>query len=151
MEWDDEIPPDHQTIWWQLFEMMASSEGVVFPRATRPPNAVGKCTLVCFFDGSDVAYGAVLYGRWELNDGSVAVLLIGCKSRVTPIKRISTPRSELNGAVLASRLTLSTVRSLAESEEIPERVYLIGDSECTLASLEKVWCIDHSSWKVHLL
>lgn len=55
-----------------------------------------------------------------------------------PTQRISTPRSELNGAVIAMRLLLSSVRSLSYSDIIPERVWMIGDSECTLASLEKV-------------
>ena len=33
---------------------------------------------------------------------------------------------------------LSTLRSLSPADEIPERVWIIGDSECTLASIEKV-------------
>ena len=54
------------------------------------------------------------------------------------MQRISTPRSELNGALLASRLVRSTLRSLSPADEIPERVWKIGDSECTLASIEKI-------------
>ena len=65
------------------------------------------------------------------------IRLMSCKSRVTPLQRISTPRSELNGALLASRLVLSTLRSLSPVDEILERVWIIGDSECTLASIEK--------------
>ena len=57
---------------------------------------------------------------------------------MTPLQRISTPRSELNGAVIGSRLLLSCVRSLSQSDVIPEKIWFIGDSECTLASLEKV-------------
>ena len=57
---------------------------------------------------------------------------------MTPLQRISTPRSELNGAVLAARLLLTCLRSLSHTEVVPEKVWFIGDSECTLASLEKV-------------
>ena len=138
LEWDDELPPEHTEVWLPLLHMMAATKEVAFPRATRSPNAIGQCTLICFFDGSDDAYGAVLYARWELTDGSVSVILVGSKPRVTPLKPISTPRSEANGAVLACRLVLSTVRSWAVSGDIPERVWFVGDSECTLASIEKV-------------
>ena len=135
--WDDPIPASHRETWWSLLAMMDSVKQVVFPRATRPRNAIGKCQLICYFDGSDLAFAAVLYARWTLQDDSVMVVLMGCKSRVTPLQRISTPRSELNAGVLASRLILSTVRTLSVSDEVPERVWVVGDSECTLASLEK--------------
>jgi hypothetical protein len=118
--------------------MMTATKEVTFQRPTRPPDANGKCQLICFFDGSDVAYAPVIYVRWTLTSGSVRVNLMGSKSRVTPIHRISTPRSELNGALLAARLVLATVRCLSTSQDIPERIWFIGDSECTLASLEKI-------------
>ena len=82
----------------------------------------------------------LVYIRWTLDDNSVFVTLVCSKSHVTPLHHISTPRSELNGAVIATRLVLSAVESLSSSNIIPERVWLIGDSECTLSSLEKVNC-----------
>ena len=61
---------------------------------------------MCYFDGSDDVFAAVIYIRWKLSDGTVSVSLLCDKPKVTPSKRISTPRSELNGAVIASRLDL---------------------------------------------
>ena len=138
LNWDDPIPSADQETWYKLIEMLVKSKSIVFPRATRPPNAFGKSQMVCFFDGSDVAYASVIYVRWILDNGSVVIRLMSCKSRVTPLQRISTPRSSLNDALLASRLVLSTLRSLSPADEIPERVWITGDSECTLASIEKV-------------
>ena len=43
---------------------------------------------------------------------------------------------ELNGAVMAVRLAYRAVRSL-NPEDVPERVYFLGDSETVLASREK--------------
>ena len=138
-KWDDPIPPGAiQDLWMDLICILVNAEKVTFPRATKPVNAVGECQLICYFDGSDVAYAAAIYIRWTLSDQAVVVMLLCAKLRVTPLQRISTPRSELNGAVLASRLLLSSLRSLSSSEIIPARVWIIGDSECTLASLEKV-------------
>ena len=138
LDWDDAIPPKDHLVWFELISMLVKSKNVIFPRATRPLDVVGKSQLFCFFDGSDVAYASVIYVRWVLRDGSIVVRILNSKSRATPLQRISTPRSELNGAVLASRLVLSTLQSLSPCDEIPERVWMIGDSECTLASLEKV-------------
>ena len=51
--WDDPVPSNHRNVWISLMNMMISARGVSFRRATRPPGAVGKSQLVCFFDGSD--------------------------------------------------------------------------------------------------
>ena len=64
--------------------------------------------------------------------------LLCAKTRVTPLQKISTPRSELNGAVIGARLLLSCLCRLSKSDIIPEKAWCIGDSQCTLASLEKV-------------
>ena len=137
--WDDPIESSEiQDTWLTLIDMLVQAGKVTFPRATTPPNAVGKPQLICFFDGSDVAFAATIYIRWILADGAVKVILMSSKAHVTPLNRISTPRSELNGAVLASRLVLSSVKSLSKSDHLPERVWMIGGSECTLASLESV-------------
>ena len=81
----------------------------------KPSRAVDPCQLICFFDGSDNAFAAGTYIRWTLADDSSHVSLLCAKPRVAPLKRISTPRSELNDAVLASRLALSSVNSLTNA------------------------------------
>ena len=104
---------------------------------TTPKSAVGQPEIVAYFDGSDDAYAAVVYSRWTLADGSIDVNLAIAKAKVTPLKRISTPRSELNGAVLLTRLVLFYLKSCSKAGVIPKTVWFLGDSECTLASIEK--------------
>ena len=138
LTWDDIVPQAQQELWRKLLLIMLYTKEVQFSRPTKPSDSVGKCQLICYFDGSDVAFAAVTYVRWEMADGSVVVNLMGSKAKVTPLERMSTPRSELNGAVLAARLAASTVNCLATAGDTPERVWFLGDSECTLASLENV-------------
>ena len=69
-------------------------------------------------------------------DGLVFVRLLCSKARVTPLQRISTPRSELNGAVVVVRLLWTVIQAL-ELEELPTRVLIGGDSETVLAAREK--------------
>ena len=52
-----------------------------------------------------------------MTDGSVIVRLLCSKARVTPLQRISTPRSELNGAVVVARLLWTVVQALEMEEE----------------------------------
>ena len=137
LKWDDPIPREDCVRWRKLVCMLQDAKSIAFPRAVKPPNTVGKCELICYFDGSDFAYACVIYVKRTSFDGSVYTALVTSKSRVTPLLRISTPRSELNAAVLATRLVLSTLQSWAPVE-IPERVWILGDSECTLSSIEKV-------------
>ena len=111
-----------------------------FVRCFKPSYAVGPCQLICCLDWSDDTFATVLYLRWKLMDNSACVSLLCRKPRVTLAKRISTPRSELNGAVIASRLALSTVRSLSSAGVPIEWLWFIGDSECILACLEKANC-----------
>ena len=92
--------------------------------------------LIVFFDGSDVAYATVVYCRWVMEDGRVVVRLLCCKARVAPLQRLSTPRVELNGAVIAVRLAWTVVQAL-EFEELPSKVLIGGDSETVLAAREK--------------
>ena len=76
-----------------------------------------------------------------MTDGTVVVDLMGSKAKIVPIERISTSRSEVNGAVVVARYAANTVKSFVLSEDIPERVRLLGDSESTLASLENVTAV----------
>lgn len=139
ISWDTPVQPGcDQSVWLDLLQMLQQVERLTFTRGVKPKNVIGKYQLICFFHGSDVAFAAAIYIRWTLSDNSIFVSLLCAKSRVTPTQPISTPRSELNGAVIAMRLLLSSVKSLSISDFIPERVWMIGDSECTLASLEKV-------------
>ena len=138
LEWNTPLPPgsdkDH---WLGLILMLVQADPVIFNRCIKPANALGNCELITYFDGSDDAFASVIYIRWELTDGSVFVTLLCAKARVTPLKSIGTPRSELSGAVTATRLTLSTVRSLPAGFPLG-RIWFIGDSECILSSLEKI-------------
>lgn len=137
LKWDDPIPHEDCLLWQGLLRMLQEAKSIVFPRAIKPPQTVGKCELICYFDGSNLAYACVIYVRWTLADGSIYTALVTSKSGVTPLLRISTPWSELSAAVLATRLVLSTLRSWAPAD-IPERVWILGDSECTLSCIEKV-------------
>ena len=88
-----------------------------------------------FFDGSDHAYAIVIYARWVMKDGSVYVCLVASKAYVGPMFGTSTPRLEMNGATLLSRVVLRVV--VAMMDDPPGQVFCIGDAETVLASRER--------------
>ena len=67
-------------------------------------------------------------------DESYAVNLLASKARVTALRGSTTPRSELSGLLIASRLLKEVVKAMSEK---PKKIYVIGDSQCTIAALEK--------------
>ena len=81
-------------------------------RCARPKKTIGPPILVIFTDGSSTAFGAVTYvvyeavseaGPWAEDLGQkrqFAASLLLTKARVAPLAGITTPRSEMNEAVL---------------------------------------------------
>ena len=135
LSWDQELTGFLRDKWVNFFRMLVESGGIKFRRATRPDNAVGKCWLVCYWDGADPAFGIAAYARWELDTGEVGVRLVGGKSRVAPMLGTSTPRMELEGATLATRVVLRIVHALVDDP--PGRIMFLGDSQTILASRER--------------
>ena len=45
--WDDLIPPEDQSRWRSLIQMLSSTQTIRFPRCTKPDGTIGKCILVC--------------------------------------------------------------------------------------------------------
>ena len=107
-----------------------------FQRCVKSEGEIEEFWLIGFFDGSDQAYAGVIYCRWKLKRGTVVVKLFCSKVRVAPLLRLSTPRVELNGAVVVMRL-LWTVLQALEFGDKPDRILIGGESETVLAAREK--------------
>ncbi|GFW56495.1 integrase catalytic domain-containing protein [Trichonephila clavipes] len=82
-----------------------------------------------FSDASQKAYGAAAFLRVKHKDG-VSVDLVTSKSRVAPLKRLSLPRLELMGALLAARLAKEVKKIL--DQKCSTRALFWTDSQVTL-------------------
>ncbi|GFV45767.1 integrase catalytic domain-containing protein [Trichonephila clavipes] len=82
-----------------------------------------------FSDASQEAYGAAAFLRVKHKDG-VSVDLVTSKSRVAPLKRLSLPRLELMGALLAARLAKEVKKIL--DQRCSTRAFFWTDSQVTL-------------------
>ena len=104
VSWDEKLPPNVSEQWINFFNEMMKLNEIRFHRCLTPPDAVGQPILCIFSDASEEAFGTCAYARWQLSSGEFETRFIAAKSRVAPLKRLTTPRLELQGAVLASRL-----------------------------------------------
>ena len=136
LDWDSLLPADMRDTWVGYMKELVMAGQLEFNRCVKPEGEIDEFWLVVFFDGSSKAYAAVIYCRWQMKDGNVVVKLLCSKARVTPLLGISTPRSELSGAVVAVRLIWTVVEAL-ELEELPTKILIGGDSETVLAAREK--------------
>ena len=130
ISWDEELPPELSQRWKRLFQEMVQLNGVRFDRCLTPPNAIGQPVLCVFSDASEDAFGTCAYARWQLSTGGFDARFIAAKSRVAPLKKLTTPRLELQGAVLASRLGKSILK---ESRLKFEKSVFFLDSKIVLA------------------
>ncbi|GFU13297.1 uncharacterized protein TNCV_3843051 [Trichonephila clavipes] len=79
-----------------------------------------------FSDASQKAYGAAAFLRVKHKD-RVSVDLVTSKSRVAPLKRLSLPRLELMGALLAARLAKEVKKIL--DQKCSTRAFFWTDSQ----------------------
>ena len=136
LSWDNPLPEVQRKIWISYIKELVLAGQFDYKRCARPAGVVTQFWLVVFFDGSDEAYAVVVYCRWEMDSGEIVITLLCSKARTVPLLRISTPRSELCGAVLAIRQIWTIVQAL-EFEEKPTKILIGGDSETVLAAREK--------------
>ena len=131
--WDEEIPCKIKKEWDKLKVELAVIDQMVIPRALTPEMPKKPPMLVIFSDGSNLAYGAVAYMRWEVAEGFVC-RIVSAKSRVAPIKIIDIVRLELCGAVLGVRLRNSITKEIGFKFE---RIMHLVDSEIVHAMVHK--------------
>ncbi|XP_059045880.1 uncharacterized protein LOC131841577 [Achroia grisella] len=99
---------------------------------TEPPtkSQMLNIQLHTFCDASTKAYAAVSYWRLIRSDCCVQVSFVGSKSRVSPLRPISIPRLELQGAVIAARL--ANIIETDHKDFKPARRYFWTDSSTVL-------------------
>ena len=119
-----------QEFWTNLFNEALLLSQLGFERCLTPASAIEQPILCTFADASPEAFGACSYVRWKLEDGHFAVRFIAAKSRVAPLKQLTIPRLELQGAVLATRLSKSI---LEETRLKFDRTIFFLDSQIVLA------------------
>ncbi len=104
--WDDPVPTNINKEFQEVVTHLGELRAITFPRAAKPKEeVVGKPMLLIFGDGSTLASCALAYLRWQMADGTVQCRLLAGKTRVAPKSKISIPRMELMGALLAVRLS----------------------------------------------
>ena len=136
-KWDEPLPTELQIRWRELLAELVSMPVITIHRCVHPPGATGQPELIIYWDGSILAYSAVAYLRYkdseyDQNQEWTSGLLTS-KAKLAPTAGITSPRSEMNGFVLAHRLAMVIISALRVK---PSRLTFIGDSECTISAAE---------------
>ena len=84
-----------------------------------------------------------MYIRLLHLDSTITVSLVTAKTRVGPVKKLTIPRMELNGALLLARLLKMAAEDL---EILLPSIYAWSDSTIALGWISNV----HSKWKVYV-
>ncbi|GIX68264.1 reverse transcriptase [Caerostris extrusa] len=106
LDWDSKLPEDLESKWKKWFAEIEVLGEMKIERCYFS-NVIGKMDSVeihIFSDASIVAYGAVAYFRNVNLRGEVSTSFVMSKSRISLLKKLSLPRLELMGALIAARL-----------------------------------------------
>ena len=144
LAWDESLVGDLLKEAQSVLKEMVESGTVIFHRC-----AVGDLWneggfLAGFWDGGNPASACCLYACTPLKspgpNGEVyEVKLLAGKARVTPTSkkngrlRASTPRTEMRGLLMLSRLTDCVLPGF---QVLPSSIYLAGDSQSTISCVE---------------
>lgn len=115
LEWDSNLPIDLKDEWESWCSEIVHLRNFEVPRKYFPQGITfsDAIQIHIFSDASPKAYGAVAYLRCDTSDDKIKTNLVWAKCRVSPIKRLTIPRLELMGAVIASRMAKYLKNALA--------------------------------------
>ena len=113
LNWDDKLGEDlneHDVKW---FSELKDLEEIRVPRCLRYAQKHTETFLLhVFTDASKDAYGAVVYAKYQPNDGTVTGTIVTAKTRVAPLVAVSIPRLELMEAILGCTLGITVAETL---------------------------------------
>ncbi|XP_035226635.1 uncharacterized protein LOC118198966 [Stegodyphus dumicola] len=135
-DWNEELPEDIQ----KEFSKWATE--IHFLNDCRIPRRIfidSTSSLHVFCDACKLAYGACIFLRTEEHE-EIYLSLVLAKSRLTPLKEIPLPQSELMAALLGVRLYQLAIKSL---NCINTKTYFWLDTSVVLAWLKK-----RNNWSV---
>lgn len=114
LDWDQEVPEDIKARFLSWLAGLSLVKETSVPRSYCAGgwDDVRATEVHVFSDASEAGYGAVVYLRLTLTDGSVVTPLVMSRARVAPLKRVTLPRLELLGALLAARLLSFVLQAL---------------------------------------
>ena len=104
-----------------------------FDRKLKPTNANAPPEIHGFSDAGDQAYGAVLFLRWELIDGSFVCVPVMIKAFVAPAKKKSIPRLESLGSLTLARIYDACTKMLTFADIDQAKKFLWIDSTTVLS------------------
>lgn len=128
--WDDELPSELRKRWEIWSDQISLLADLKIERKyfSFQLDSIKELELHIFSDASPRAFGAVAYFRCISDDGCISTSFVTAKSRIAPLKRLTLPRLELLGAVIASRI----YKYLKNFNFPIERVIFWSDSLITL-------------------
>ena len=139
-KWDDKLEGDLLESARDILKEMVMASDIVFPRSFKPPDVVSDLEILGWWDGGEPASACCLYTRYlEKGNTEWTLRLIMGKARVTPSSksdrrlRKSTPRTELRGLLILTRVVSCVLSSLMT---LPARISLFGDSQCTISAVD---------------
>ncbi len=125
--------------WNQWTETLNCLKNFKVPRALTLSNKIKNIQLHAFCDASTLGFGSVVYLRVTYATDVVTVNLVSSKSHVAPVRPLTVPKLELQGAIVALRL----VKFIQSSLRITiNQVFYGSDSKTVLQWIaSKTWRI----------
>ena len=112
IEWDEEINQSHQQLWRKWLMDLENLKFIRISRCLKIEENCRSIQLHIFCDASESAFAAVSYIRVKDQDGKIHCNLVTSKSRLAPLKSLTLPRLELQGAVLGVRMKNTIVKEI---------------------------------------
>ncbi|XP_055615070.1 uncharacterized protein LOC129761373 [Toxorhynchites rutilus septentrionalis] len=115
LKWDEQITGKQFESWKSWVKLLPKLEDIQIPRCFHHATSIADQTRIqmhTFVDAGENGMAAVVYLRFE-EDGLVECVLVVAKTRVTPLRYLSIPRSELQAAVIGTRLANTVIKSLS--------------------------------------
>ncbi|KZS08018.1 Uncharacterized protein APZ42_028147 [Daphnia magna] len=137
VDWDDQVPEVIQHQWNKWTTNLSQLEAFKIPRALTSSSDIQDIQLHAFCDASTVGFGSVVYLRVTYRNNVVAVNFVTSKSRVAPLRPLTVPKLELQGAVVALRL----VKFVQSTLRIPvSQIIYWSDSKTVLQWIDSKTC-----------
>ena len=130
MGWDDPVEMFIHEQWLKLTQDLKMVGVVLLNRHYFHGKSLSELQSVQihgFADASERAYGAAVYLRVELTDGTVFTELVTSRTRVAPINGDTIPRPELLGALVLARLINSVLTAFERTLRV-DSVFCWSDS-----------------------